>query len=369
METKQQLDILIDFGKEINRKNDIDMLLQTMADFAKELVNADRCSIFVFDEDNEELWTRVAHGIVDEIRISAQKGIAGAAALTKQTQLIDDAYKDKRFNQDIDKKTGYRTKTIMAEPLLDHYGNTLGVFQVLNKKSGLFTQNDAQLLQIISNYASAALENALLALKIKDNQHKIISKLSTAAEFKDTETSNHTKRVGAYSALIAEKIGLPKEEVDLIRETAPMHDAGKIGISDSILLKPDKLTDKEFDKMKTHTQIGYNLLQDEESEFLQAAAIIALEHHEKYNGKGYPNRKSGEDIDLYARIVAIADVFDALTTERPYKKAWSNEKTMSLLQEERGQHFDPKLVDIFINNFDDVLLIQQKYRDNLIYEL
>ena len=298
MNTEQKLNILLEFGKEVTRESDLDRLLFLMANFARNLLTSDRCSIFLYDEKKEELWTKVAHGVNDDIRINAHKGIAGSAALSQENQIIVDAYKDFRFNPEIDKKTGYHTKTILAVPLIDHTNKTIGVFQILNKLDGVFGDEDVELLQLISNYASASIENALLAYKLKQNQFKLINKLSTAAEFKDKDTSNHTKRVGEYSALIGSKLNLNKEDVELLRFTAPMHDAGKIGISDKILLKPDKLTVDEFSIMKSHTKMGYNLLVDDESDFLNAAALIALDHHEKYDGSGYPNSKKADEISL-----------------------------------------------------------------------
>jgi len=363
MDTQKKLNTLLEFGKEVAKENDLDRLLLLMANFARNLLDSDRCSIFLYDEKKEELWTKVAHGINDDIRINAHRGIAGSAALSQENQIIVDAYKDFRFNPDIDKKTGYHTTTILAVPLIDHTDKTIGVFQILNKIKGLFGAEDVELLQLISNYASASIENALLTYKLKQNQFKLINKLSTAAEFKDEDTSNHTKRVGEYSALIAKKLNLNNDDIELLRFTAPMHDAGKIGIADNILLKPGKLTPEEFVVMKTHTNIGYKLLADDESEFLNTAATIAQDHHEKFDGSGYPHGKKGYDISLFGRIVAVTDVFDALTSIRPYKKAWSFEESLNLLKEEKGKHFDPDIVDVFINSFDEIQNIFNKFKD------
>jgi len=359
---EKKLKILIDFGHIVAQEKEIDPLLWKMADFARDILEADRCSIFIYDEKRNTLWTKVAHE-VDRIQIPADKGVAGYTALSKEIQIVIDAYNDFRFSPDIDKITGYITKTILAVPLLDHNNCTIGVFQALNKHNGIFTYEDAEFLLFISNYTSAAIENALLSERLKQNHFKIINKLSTAAEFKDEETSNHTKRVGEYAACIAKEIGLDPEKVEMIRYTAPMHDVGKIGISDDILLKPGKLSPEEFKTMQTHTMIGYNILHDEESIFLEEAAQIALEHHEKFDGSGYPYGKSGEEISLSGRIVAVADVFDALTSTRPYKKAWSIENALELLKEERGKHFDPEIIDIFFKINKEILEIKQRFKD------
>lgn len=357
-----QLGVLLDFGKVINRTKSLNSVLESMADFARDILNADRCSIFVYDRDTDELWSKVSHHI-EPIRITARKGVAGYAALSKETQIVVDAYNDYRFNPDVDKATGYLTKTILAVPLLDNQEETIGVFQVLNKKNSIFTNVDAELLLLISNYAASAIENAILYDKIRSTQAKIIHKLASAAEFKDQETSKHTKRVGLYSALLGEKYGLSDKEVKKLQLTAPMHDAGKIGIPDNIILKPGKLSDEEFCVMQSHALIGYDLLLDPEDEYLQTAALISYEHHEKYNGKGYPRGKKAEEISIYGRIVAIADVFDALISQRPYKQAWSFEKACEYLQSERGEHFDPKLIDIFMANTEAIHTIYQELKD------
>jgi response regulator RpfG family c-di-GMP phosphodiesterase len=357
-----KLNVLIELGKILVHEHRLDNVLMNMADFAREILSADRCSIFIHDAKRNELWTKIAHG-VDEIRIPADKGIAGYAALSKDIQIVVDAYNDFRFNPEIDRVTGYFTKTVLAVPLLNSQDETIGVFQALNKKSGLFTNMDAELLLLISNNTSYALENALLYEKLRDTQTKIVDKLSSAAEFKDNETSAHTKRVGLYSALLAEGYGMRKRDIEIIKLASPMHDAGKIGISDDILKKPSKLDIQEFEDMKKHSLIGYELLYDDDSEILKAAAIIAKDHHEKYNGSGYPYGLESDEISIHGRIVAITDVFDALTSKRPYKEAWEFDKAIDFIKSNRGTHFDPILVDLFLRDIIKVKNIYNELKD------
>jgi HD-GYP domain-containing protein (c-di-GMP phosphodiesterase class II) len=359
----EKLKLLIDFEKTVAYERDIEKLLWKMADFARDIVDADRCSIWIYDERRDELWTKVAHEI-DRIRIPATKGVAGYTALSKEIQIVIDAYDDFRFNPDIDRVTGYLTRTILSIPLVDHNNKTIGVFQALNKKKGIFTFHDAEMMLFISNYASATIENAILYERLKKNQLKLIDKLSGAAEFKDVETSNHTKRVGEIAALLAHGAGLSENEVEEIRATAPMHDIGKIGIPDHILLKRGPLTPEEFETIKRHTIIGHQLLRDEEDDFLHTAAIIALEHHEHFDGSGYPYGKRGSDISLEGRIVAIADVFDALTSKRPYKEAWSLEEAFRYIAEHAGTHFDPELTELFLTHREDVERIKYCLEDD-----
>ena len=363
MTAQQKVDLLLEFAKVMAKENELHPLLESMADYAKDLLDSDRCSIFLYDSKEDELWTTVAHG-GDQIRIPADSGVAGFSALSKEIQIVVDAYNDFRFNPDIDQATGYTTKSILTVPLLNHNDEVLGVFQALNKDTGLFTGDDAEMLLLISNYASKSIENAILYSQLTHTQTQIITKLSSAAEFKDADTSMHTKRVGYYAAIIAKGLGLSSKDIELIKLTAPMHDAGKIGISDSIIHKPGKLDEAEFEEMKKHTMIGYDLLFDEDNNFLRMAAEIARDHHEKVDGTGYPSGLIGEEISLFGRIAAIADVFDALTSKRSYKDPWTLDEGLKYLETSSGTHFDTVLVDIFISSKEEIHDVYNKYQDN-----
>lgn len=184
-------------------------------------------------------------------------------------------------------------------------------------------------------------------------------RLAGAADRRDAVTGAHLKRMARYSALIARGIGLPEDQIEAIELAAPMHDIGKIGIPDAIMQKSQRLNAEELLVMQTHARIGYDILKDSPSRFLQAAATIALNHHEKFNGSGYPSGLRGHDIPLKARIVALADVFDALTSERPYKPAWEWKRAVEFIVAEKGEHFDPELTDVFLSKLDDARLIRQ----------
>ncbi len=198
---------------------------------------------------------------------------------------------------------------------------------------------------------------------LRDREREIVFRLSKAAEYRDPETGAHILRMAHYSRHIAGILGLSDDDQDLLLEAAPMHDIGKVGIADGILLKPGKLETYEFEIMKNHTQIGYNILAGSARKSLQTGAIIALNHHEKFDGSGYPNQISGEAIPFFARIVAVADVFDALTSARPYKAAWEIERAMALIKEESGTHFDPNCVNAFFSHWNDVLDIKKQFQD------
>ncbi len=199
--------------------------------------------------------------------------------------------------------------------------------------------------------------------EIVDRERETITRLSRAAEFRDPETGAHIQRMSHYSALIAERLGHGQAFAQDLLMAAPMHDVGKLGIPDTILLKPGRLTTDEFEVMKRHPQIGYDILKESSSSILRLGATIALTHHEKFDGSGYPRGLAGDSIPLEGRIVAVADVFDALTSERPYKPAWPLARAIGLLREGRGSHFDPNCVDVFLQSWDEVQLIRQRFQD------
>ena len=199
--------------------------------------------------------------------------------------------------------------------------------------------------------------------ELEDTQKEIIFKLGEVGETRSKETGQHVKRVAEYSKLLADLMGINRHSINLLYTASPMHDIGKVGIPDSILKKPAKLNDEEWEIMKTHSKIGFDILKNSKRDILRAAAIISYTHHEKYDGTGYPNQIKGENIHIFGRITALADVFDALGSDRVYKKAWELDRILDLIKQESGKHFDPKLVDTFLNNLDQFLEIRDKFQD------
>ncbi len=196
-----------------------------------------------------------------------------------------------------------------------------------------------------------------------EREHEALRVLSATAEYRDPETGSHIARVAHYSKMLARLCGLSLEEQDILFYASPLHDIGKVGISDAILLKPGKLTDDEFSTMKRHSMIGYEILRGAQNSYLEAGAVIAKTHHEKYDGSGYPLGSKGEEIHIYGRITAIADVFDALTSVRPYKKAWSFDEGIAFLEQNSGGHFDPILVEMFVAHQEEVRKIYEQFSE------
>lgn len=198
---------------------------------------------------------------------------------------------------------------------------------------------------------------------INESRREIIYRLGRAAEFRDNETANHVVRMSHLSARLGKEAGMDEEEVEVLLQASPFHDIGKIGIPDNILLKPGKLNAEEWEVMKSHTEIGAEILSGSEWDLLVVAERIALTHHEKWDGSGYPKGLRGEDIPLEGRIVALCDVFDALTSERPYKNAWQVEAVMVFIEENSGTHFDPELVGLFKKILPEMIEIKEKYAE------
>ncbi len=220
------------------------------------------------------------------------------------------------------------------------------------KKSQLLIKDKALLLEEEVQKATNML---------KDAERETLEILAKCAEYKDPETNAHTQRVAHYCKLLAKACGLDEKTQDILYYASPFHDLGKIGIPDEILLKPAKLDNCEFDIMKQHSMIGYEILKNSKSDYLKAGGIIAYTHHEKYDGSGYPNRLKGENIHIYGRITAIVDVFDALTSNRPYKKFWEIDEAINFLIEQKNRHFDPNLVDLFITQKEEIVKIHQLF--------
>ncbi len=202
-----------------------------------------------------------------------------------------------------------------------------------------------------------------LQKEIEETQREVVFTMGAIGESRSKETGNHVKRVAQYSKVMALYYGMSEKEAEMLKQASPMHDIGKVAIPDAILNKPGRFNQEERVIMDTHATLGYDMLKASNRPLLKLAATVAYEHHEKYNGKGYPQGLKGEDIHICGRITALADVFDALGSDRVYKKAWDDERIFNLFKEERGEHFDPNLIDIFFEHLDEFLAIRDSLKD------
>jgi hypothetical protein len=358
------LQTIFSYIARIAEERNIDRLLVLLADMGRDLIAADRCTVWLVNNKADTLWSRVAHG-VDRITLPKGLGIAGHVAGNGQPLIINDPYSDARFDKEVDKHTGYHTKSLLALPIFDSNGKILGVFQAINKQAepSNFATTDMEHLLLAATYTGKILEAAMLQEEIEATQREIIFTMAETGEMRSKETGYHVKRVAEYCRLFAVKYGLNEAESELLRLSSPMHDIGKIAIPDSILLKPSKLTDEEWAIMKTHTTLGYDMLKHSERRLLKSASIIAHQHHEKWDGTGYPCGLKDQEIHIYGRITALSDVFDALGCDRVYKKAWEMDRIVGLFRSESGFQFDPDLVRVFLENVDNFVQIKETYKD------
>ena len=361
---EQLLKIIFEYTAKIAGENNLNSVLVLMANMGREMILSDRCTVWLIDDVRKELYTTVAHG-VNEIRIPFGTGFVGSSIMSGEPLLIKDAYNDPRHNRDNDIKTGYHTKSVITVPFTNNDGEIIGAYQAINKMTDVdyFTTRDLELLSLAASYAGKSLESVMLHQEIINTQREIISTMGEVGEIRSKETGNHVKRVAEYSYVLALGLGLDIEQAELLRTASPMHDIGKVAIPDAVLNKPGKLTEEEHDIIKSHTKIGHQLLQSSKRELLRTAAIVAEQHHEKWDGTGYPHGRKGEDIHLFGRITAVADVFDALSAERVYKAAWPLDRIENLFREERGKHFDPEIIDVFFRELPKLLEIRERLTD------
>ncbi|MBI2071320.1 MAG: HD domain-containing protein [Elusimicrobia bacterium] len=353
LEEKKKLHLLISFHRRSLLLHNTVEMLSLLSKEIKQLLSAERVTIFLLDPKKEELFARSATGLdtrmTASLRFPVSQGIAGYVVRTGRSANVKNAYRDKRFDPRFDELSGFKTGSVLAVPLKNSTSEIIGVLEVFNKKGGSkFSKEDEGLLELVSGQLSGSFEISQLLDQLRRSNLEAIYILAQAAEYRDQEdTARHLKRISDYSAVLAKAMALDDQTVEMIRFASPLHDIGKIAIRDSILRKPGRFTPEEHDEMKRHTLLGYEILKDAQSPMLQLAREVALTHHERYDGAGYPRKLKGEQIPLAARIVSMADVFDALSTERIYKPPWPFERVVEYIEGEAGKHFDPAVVEAF----------------------
>jgi HD-GYP domain-containing protein (c-di-GMP phosphodiesterase class II) len=407
---KEKLDKLTYLGIELNQVRDLDILMERVLEYARSFVNADAGSIYIKDRDedtlqftytqNDTLQERLPNGeklIYSTFTLPInQETISGYVATTGQLLNIPDVYRIEaaapyHFGKQFDEESSYKTQSMITVPLETRRGDILGILQIINAQDEdrriiPFTENDEKLMLHFASTAAVALERAQMT-------RSILLRMIRMSEMRDPkETGAHVNRVGGYSIEIyeqwAQRHNLPKEEFDRNRDSlrmaAMLHDVGKIAISDIILKKPSRFNEDEFEIMKQHTYLGARLFLNSQSDFDEAAFDVALNHHERWDGRGYPGfidvesgqplpgytsaegkpkGKKGDEIPIFGRVVALADVYDALSSKRVYKDAWDESDVLSTIEKEAGAQFDPELIEIFFSRLPVLRAIRARYGD------
>ena len=405
----EKLDTLTQLVFELNRVKDLDILMEHILSQARRFVNADAGSIYIAEDhtlqftytQNDTLQKRLHRGeklIYSTFTLPInENSLAGYVAITGKPLNLPDVYhidttKPYQFGKDYDEASHYKSESVLTIPLKSANENLLGILQIINAQDHEnrvvpFTPKDEKMMTHFASIAAVALERAQMT-------RAIILRMIRMAELRDPkETGAHVNRVGGIAVELYEnwaiRRNLPQKEIDKNRDTlrmaAMLHDVGKVAISDLILKKPGRFNQDEFEIMKQHTVLGAQLFSGRQSDFDDAASLVALSHHERWDGRGYPGHvdvntgnpipeftdadglakgKNGEEIPLFGRIVALADVYDALSSQRIYKEAWKEADVLAAIEKEAGHHFDPELVDIFFASIDMIRSIQARYADN-----
>ncbi|MEW6116183.1 MAG: HD domain-containing phosphohydrolase [Nitrospirota bacterium] len=346
------LDAFVELTTLINSALDIDEIKRRAIESAMRMTDAEAGSLLFVDGSTGDLYFDVASGkrgdVVKTVRLKKGQGIAGWVAENQLPLIVEDAENDPRFFKKVDERSGFKTRNMVCVPVTAR-NKLLGVLQVINKKSGMFTSEDMVLMVSFSNQVAIAVENTRLRDELNETFYNTMQALAETIEMRDPYTGGHTRRVMEYSLAIGRRIGLTRREMVRLRLAAILHDIGKIGVRDTILLNPGRLTSEEFGEMRKHPEFGAAVL----SRIKKLRGVIPgiKYHHERYDGSGYPEGLKGEAIPLLARIVAVADAFDAMTTNRPYRKGLSWENALAELQKHSGRQFDPAVVKAFLDYF------------------
>jgi response regulator RpfG family c-di-GMP phosphodiesterase len=385
---KQQIEKLNNIGIALSSEHKLEKLLEQIVNQSLFLAHCDAGSIYIKEGNmltfmvaqNNTLKKRYGDGYEEKyfkrfhFPISKDR-ISGYVAATGETLNINDVYHipsdfEYTFTDDFDKRNNYITKSMIVAPMKDPDNHVLGVLQLincLNDESEIipFNKNLESLIQSLASQAAVAIRNAKLIKQVKEAHLDTILRLSVAAEFRDDDTSEHLRRMTTYCVIVAKHLGLDEDDIELLKYAAPMHDIGKIGIPDSILFKPGSLTKNEWEEMKKHTIYGAQILEGSDSEILKASSIVALNHHERWDGKGYPGGLKKDRIPMFGQIVSIADVFDALASKRVYKEAYELQIAVEEIKNSMDVMFGSHIVKAFMQGLDEIATVLNNSQNNV----
>ncbi len=346
---------LLKITRAISRVRDLHTLVTLLAAEASKVLDVERSTVFLYSSRTDELWSYVAEGETEEIRFNASQGIAGSVFRSRKTLILDDVSDDERFNRTIDDTTGFITRNMITIPIINPSGQCIGVFQVINKRNGGFTSGDAEFLEIVATDTAVTIENVRLLESRRRMFEGLIKALTVSIEARDPLTAGHSFDVTFLSGKIAEYMGVDNETAEAIYYAALLHDYGKLAVPDSILKKPGKLSEEETSILRKHVQHTRIMLSSIEFEgLLEMVPVFASQHHERIDGKGYPDGLRGDEISIGGRIIAVADVFEALTAKRHYRDPYTLARTLNLLVDGMGTQFDGQAVMALRQYFIDI---------------
>lgn len=378
---------LIEIGIALTSVRDLDELLDLIVTEARRFTCCDAASLYITENDQlrfaltqnetlserlgEERFKALFHTFFVPINMDSVSGYVAAAG---EKVLIDDAYAlpggtPFTIDRTFDERNDYRTTSMLVVPMMDRDGGVIGVLQLINCRDETgcvipFDRDVAGLVDALASQAAIALKNTQLTSELRQVHFDTIVRLAVAAEFRDADMANHIRRVSHYCALLAREMGWSKEDQELIKYAGAMHDVGKIAIPDTVLLKPGTFTPEERTVMERHTGLGGDILgETSDASVIVMARLMATTHHERWDGAGYPKGVAGKEIPECGRICAVADVFDALGTERPYKEALPMEEVLERIRGESGSHFDPTVVGAFFAILDEILEVRERFSD------
>lgn len=352
----QRLTRLVELSVTLNSTLNLDALLQLVTATACELLECEAASILLYDDEEQRLYFAAATGSdprkLAEIPVPLEHSLAGTIFRENRPVILNDTEGDARHFPLVSEHVKFHVRSLLGVPMLIKE-RIIGVLEAVNKREGLFGERDEAILSVTASHAATAISNARLFQEAERSHADLchaydatIEGWSHALDLRDHETEGHTQRVADLTVRLARAFGLGEDEIVHIRRGALLHDMGKLGVPDSILLKPGRLTNAERKIMSRHPQYAYNMLFP--ISYLSAALDIPCFHHEKWDGTGYTLGLKGEKIPLAARLFAVVDVWDALSNDRPYRKHWSREKTLEYISQQSGKHFDPQVVDVFL---------------------
>lgn len=341
---------LIEISKFLNSTMNLRSLLNKLFSEVKHIMMSEGCSLILIDKETGELKFQIVKGkksqIIKEVTIPANKGFYGWIAKNKQPLIVNNVKNDKRFYRRVDEKSGFKTRNLIGVPLIIN-NEIIGIMEAVNKKKNeSFSQSDMEIFVALANQAAIAIQNAQYYEKLNDLFLSTLKSLSTAIEAKDKYTRGHTERVTKYSVLLAKELEFEPEFVKTVEIAGLLHDIGKIGVDEKILMKPARLTDEEYKIIKEHPRIGEEIM--EPIKELKEILPGIRNHHERWDGNGYPDGLKKKEIPLLGRIIALADAYDAMTSDRPYRKGFNSSLAIKEIANCTGTQFDPELADKFI---------------------